>query len=63
MRSRYADACAGSSMTCTTLLRIGCVANVTVRYQYRPITPFIQALIPGITLDSTSQMPIERVFP
>jgi hypothetical protein len=53
----------GSSMTCTSPLKIGCVASVTVRFQYRPITPFIQAFIPAMTLDSTSQMQIERVFP
>jgi Flp pilus assembly protein TadG len=53
----------GSTLTCTTPLRLGCVATVTVRYQYRPITPFIQAVFPAMTMDSTSEMTIERVFP
>ena len=54
----------GSTMTCTSgALNVGCIATVTVSYTYTPITPIIGSLVGNIVINSTSQMPIERVFP
>ena len=41
---------------------IGCTATVTVQYQWSAITPIIGGLIGPITLSSTTDMPIERVY-
>jgi Flp pilus assembly protein TadG len=41
---------------------IGCTASVTVAHQWRAITPIIGSLIGPIDLESTTDMPIERVF-
>ena len=54
---------AGSSMGCTTPLNVGCIAKVTVRYSWTPVTPVVGNLVGPITMSSTSQMPVERVFP
>lgn len=54
----------GSTMTCTSgALHVGCIATVTVSYTYAPITPIIGSMVGSIVINSTSQMPIERVFP
>ncbi|MGH2475308.1 MAG: TadE/TadG family type IV pilus assembly protein [Candidatus Limnocylindrales bacterium] len=42
--------------------RIGCTASVTVSHQWQAITPIIGSLIGPIELESTTDMPIERVF-
>lgn len=42
---------------------VGCIANVTVTYTWSPITPIVAGFIGPITMTSTSQMPLERVFP
>jgi Flp pilus assembly protein TadG len=47
---------------CSTV-QVGCIASVTVHYVYQPITPVLNLLVPSMTMDSTSQMPVERVFP
>jgi Flp pilus assembly protein TadG len=54
---------AGSALSCSPVVNVGCIANVTVHYAYTPITPIVSAIFPSITMDSTSQMPVERVFP
>ena len=41
---------------------IGCTASVTVTHQWRAITPIIGSLVGPIDLESTTDMPIERVF-
>jgi Flp pilus assembly protein TadG len=41
---------------------IGCEATVTVKHQWRAITPIIGSLIGPIDLESSTDMPIERVF-
>jgi len=43
--------------------KVGCVASVTVTYTYQPMTPVISSLFSTISMASTSQVPIERVFP
>jgi Flp pilus assembly protein TadG len=44
-------------------LQRGCIASVTVAYTWTPSTPVIGNIIGPITMTSTSQIPIERVFP
>ncbi|HEX5826853.1 MAG TPA: TadE/TadG family type IV pilus assembly protein [Candidatus Limnocylindrales bacterium] len=49
---------------CTTSPpKIGCVVNVTVEYDWNPITPIIGNVVGPIALSSTTSMPIERVYP
>lgn len=43
--------------------QIGCLATVTVVYDYVPATPLIEALVGDISLSGSSEMPIERVNP
>jgi Flp pilus assembly protein TadG len=42
---------------------LGCVAEVTVHYQFRAITPVIGAVIGPINLAATTQLPIEFTKP
>lgn len=64
----------GSTLTCpagpapaapsaNTPFHVGCIASVTVTYAWAPITPLIGSLVGAVRMSSTSQMPIERVFP
>jgi Flp pilus assembly protein TadG len=41
---------------------VGCRAQVTVTYQFSPITPVIGTLIGQIPLASTTEIPIERSY-
>jgi hypothetical protein len=51
-------------LTCSAgSLQVGCLATVTVTYQYTPVTPIIGNLIGSITISSTSQVAVENVFP
>ena len=52
-----------TTLTCTPVLHVGCIASVTVTYYYSVSTPFVSKLIGPITMSQTSQMPVERVFP
>jgi hypothetical protein len=52
-----------TTLSCSPTLRIGCIASVTVTYEFQPVTPLVSVVIGPITMTSTSQMPIERVFP
>jgi hypothetical protein len=54
---------AGSALECSSALHVGCIATVTVHYHYLPMTPIFSSIFPSMAMDSTSQMPIERVFP
>jgi Flp pilus assembly protein TadG len=54
---------AGTTLACTSLLHVGCIASVTVTYHYAPTTSLTTTLIGPITMTATSKMPIERVFP
>jgi Flp pilus assembly protein TadG len=47
------DGCTDSSR------KIGCVVQVTVAYDFEPITPVASV----ITMSASSEMPIERVYP
>lgn len=52
-----------TSLTCDPTLHVGCIASVTVTYNYSVSTPFVNLLISPFTMSQTSQMPVERVFP
>lgn len=53
----------GSSLVCSPALKVGCIASVTVTYAFTPATPLIGGLFGPIAMSSTSELPIERVFP
>jgi len=46
----------------TTGTRVGCIAEVTVTYQYTAATPIIGNLVGTLTLQGMAQEPIERGF-
>jgi len=52
-----------TTLTCTPTLHVGCIAAITVTYNYNVATPFVNWFIHAFTMSQTSQMPIERVFP
>lgn len=52
-----------TSLDCDPTLHVGCIASVTVTYDYEVSTPFVNMLIGPFTMSQTSQMPVERVFP
>lgn len=53
----------GTTIDCAPDLHIGCLAAVTVTYDYEVSTPFVSWIIGPFTMSQTSEMPIERVFP
>ena len=59
----YVAPASDPTLSCSPTLNVGCVANVTVTYTWTPITPVISNIMGSIRMSSTSQMPIERVFP
>ncbi len=52
-----------TGLSCSPTLYVGCIASVTVSYTWSPVTPVISNLLGHIAMTSTSQIPIERVFP
>jgi Flp pilus assembly protein TadG len=54
---------AGTDLICAPHLNVGCLVTVTVTTRFTPITPVAGILIGPITMTSTSQMPLERLFP
>jgi Flp pilus assembly protein TadG len=52
-----------TTLDCDPTLHVGCIAVVTVTYDYALTTPFVSWLIRPFTMSQTSEMPIERVFP
>ena len=48
--------------TCAAV-SIGCVAEVTVNYDFSAVTPLIGNLVGPITMASTSRLPVEAVDP
>jgi Flp pilus assembly protein TadG len=55
-----ADTASDTTTDCAPLA-IGCLAVVTVHYQFTPITPIIAQLIGPISITSTTKVPVERV--
>jgi Flp pilus assembly protein TadG len=53
----------GTTLTCSPTLHVGCLAAITVTYNFTLATPIVSAFIGPITMTQTSEMPIERVFP
>ena len=53
----------GTTLDCSPTLHVGCLATVTVTYNYSVTTPFLNWVIHSFTMSQTSEMPIERVFP
>ncbi|HJP89362.1 MAG TPA: TadE/TadG family type IV pilus assembly protein [Candidatus Limnocylindrales bacterium] len=53
----------GTTLACDPTLHVGCIATVTVTYNFTIATPFINKLIGPFTMSQSSSMPIERVFP
>jgi Flp pilus assembly protein TadG len=47
--------------TCPTPVTLGCVAVVTVKYTFTPITPIVGSIIGSVPLSSTARQPIESV--
>ena len=54
---------AGTSLTCSPHLNVGCLVTVTISAKFTPITPVAGILIGPIDMSATSQMPLERLFP
>ena len=52
-----------TTLDCDPTLHVGCIAAVTVTYNFTLTTPFVSKLIGPFTMSQTSEMPIERVFP
>jgi Flp pilus assembly protein TadG len=52
-----------TTLSCSPTLHVGCIATVTVTYNYTVATPFVSLLIGPIAMSQTSEMPVERVFP
>ena len=52
-----------TTLACDPTLHVGCIAAITVTYNYSVSTPFLNWVIHSFTISQTSQMPIERVFP
>lgn len=52
-----------TTLDCDPTLHVGCLATVTVTYDYSISTPFVNWIIQSFTMSQTSEMPIERVFP
>ena len=53
----------GTTVECDPTLHVGCIAAVTVSYDFEISTPFVSSIIGPFTMTQTSEMPIERVFP
>ena len=53
----------GTTVDCDPELHVGCIAAVTVTYDFEVATPFVSWIIGPFTMSQTSEMPIERVFP
>jgi TadE-like protein len=53
----------GTDLSCSPTINVGCIASVTIVSSWTPITPVAGSVIGPITLQATSAMPIERVFP
>jgi Flp pilus assembly protein TadG len=54
---------AGTTLSCTPHLNVGCIVSVTVTTTFTPITPVAGILIGDLSLSSTSELPLERLFP
>jgi hypothetical protein len=53
----------GTDLICSPHLNVGCLVTVTVNMKFTPITPVAGIIIGPIDMSSTSEMPLERLFP
>jgi Flp pilus assembly protein TadG len=53
----------GSSTSCSPTVNVGCIATVTVVHSFDPITPMAGSILGSVSMTTTSQMPVERLFP
>lgn len=53
----------GTTLECSIEINVGCIAAITVTHDFNPITPLAGSVIGPIAMSSTSEMPVERVFP
>ena len=53
----------GSSIECTSAVNVGCIVTVSVAAQFFPVTPVAGQIIGGMTMNASSSMPVERLFP
>jgi Flp pilus assembly protein TadG len=44
-------------------LQLGCVAQITASFSWRPITPIIGSIIGPMTVTTETRMPVERLYP
>lgn len=49
--------------TCASPIAVGCLASVTVRYDWTPATPVVGQITGSFTLSASTQMPVERTCP
>jgi hypothetical protein len=54
---------AGSSIECSSEINVGCIVTVTVVADFVPVTPVAGQLIGSISMNASSSMPVERLFP
>ena len=54
---------AGSDIECSSEINVGCIVTVTVVADFVPVTPVAGQIIGPISMNASSSMPIERVFP
>jgi hypothetical protein len=53
----------GTDLICAPHLNVGCLVTVTVTSKFTPITPVAGILIGPLDMTSTSELPLERLFP
>jgi len=59
----YAAPPSQPTLVCTTgHVHVGCLVTVTVNYSMSPLTPVIGQMFPSVSMTTTSQSTIERVF-
>lgn len=53
----------GSALECSPAANVGCIVTINVVADFVPITPVAGQIIGSISMNATSSMPVERVFP
>jgi hypothetical protein len=53
----------GTALECATARNVGCIATITVTHVFEPVTPIVGAIIGRMTMTSTAETALERVYP
>lgn len=53
----------GTSLDCSSRIEVGCIATVTVKHVFVPITPIIGAAFGPTSIEASATTSVERVFP